>query len=81
MFTKKLDKLGRIVIPKDLRKKLDIEIGDNLDVQLDGNGIIVKKANSNPIDELKTIIEKQDNKELKTELLGVLLSHTRSDRD
>lgn len=78
MFTKKLDQLGRIVVPKDLRKKLNIEIGDDLDIQLDGNAIVVKKANSNPVDELKTAIEKQNNKELKAELLGVLSSHTRS---
>lgn len=76
MFTKKIDQLGRIVVPKDLRKKLNIEIGDDLDIQLNGNAIVVKKANINPVDELKTVIEKQDDKELKTELLSVLLSHT-----
>ncbi len=78
MLTKKLDQLGRIVVPKELRKKLNIETGDDLDIQLDGNAIVVKKANNNPVDELKTVIEKQDDKELKAELLGVLSSHTRS---
>ena len=76
MFTRRIDNLGRIVIPMDLRKKLNIEIGDDLDIQLDGNAIVVKKANDNPVDELKTVIEKQDNKELKAELLGVLTNHT-----
>lgn len=79
MLTKKLDQLGRFVVPKDLRRKLNIETGDDLDIQLDGNAIVVKKANSNPVDELKTVIEKQDDKELKAELLDVLSTHTRGD--
>lgn len=78
MFTRRIDNLGRIVIPMDLRRKLNIETGDDLDIQLNGNTIVVKKASNNPVDELKTVIEKQDDKELKAELLDVLSSHTRS---
>lgn len=44
MFTKKIDQLGRIVIPKDLRKKLGIEIGDNLELNLSGDTIEIKRC-------------------------------------
>lgn len=43
MFTRKIDKLGRIVIPKDLRKKLDIKIGDNVDINILDNHIEIHK--------------------------------------
>jgi len=38
-----LDQLGRIVIPIELRRVLDIEIGDGLEFYSDDNAIILKK--------------------------------------
>lgn len=38
-----LDQLGRIVIPIELRRVLDIEIGDGLEFYSDDDAIILKK--------------------------------------
>ena len=43
MITRKLDDLGRIVIPKEMRKILNILEGDNLAITLETNGVMVKK--------------------------------------
>lgn len=43
---RKIDKLGRIVIPKDVRKTLNIELGDNVEISIDGGRIIIKKEPS-----------------------------------
>ena len=37
-----LDQLGRIVIPIELRRVLDIEIGDGLEFYSDENAIVLK---------------------------------------
>ena len=41
---RKLDELGRIVIPKSLRDILKIEQGDNIEFYLEDNKIILKKT-------------------------------------
>ena len=38
-----VDELGRIVLPIELRRTLDIEIKDPLEIYVDGNTIILKK--------------------------------------
>ncbi len=38
-----IDGLGRIVIPMEIRKKLDISIKDPLEIHVEGSSIIVKK--------------------------------------
>ena len=40
---RRIDDLGRIVIPKEIRKNLRIKTGDNLEVYLDGDTIVLKK--------------------------------------
>lgn len=40
---RRIDELGRIVIPKEIRKNLRIKSGDNLEIFLEGDGIILKK--------------------------------------
>ncbi len=40
---RKLDELGRIVIPMEIRKKLDIEQKDPIEIYLDGNSIVLRK--------------------------------------
>ena len=39
-----IDKLGRIVIPKDARKTLGLQIGDAIDITVKNNTVILKKA-------------------------------------
>lgn len=40
-----IDRLGRIVIPKEIRDDQDIKCGDRLKIYLDRNLIIIKKDN------------------------------------
>ena len=40
---RRIDELGRIVIPKEIRKNLRIKNGDSLEIFLDDEAIILKK--------------------------------------
>ena len=40
---RKIDELGRIVIPIELRRTLNLEIKDALEIYVDGEQIILKK--------------------------------------
>ena len=42
-FIRKIDELGRIVIPMEIRKILDIKEKDSLGISLENNGIFIKK--------------------------------------
>ncbi|KGO13861.1 AbrB family transcriptional regulator [Clostridium botulinum] len=42
-IVRKADDLGRIVIPKELRRTLNIEEGDGLEIYTEGEQIILKK--------------------------------------
>ncbi|MBP5427349.1 MAG: AbrB/MazE/SpoVT family DNA-binding domain-containing protein [Clostridiales bacterium] len=42
-IVRKLDELGRLVIPKELRKTLSIDVRDPLEIYVDGETIILKK--------------------------------------
>ena len=42
--TKQIDELGRLVVPKDIRKKLDLAAGDEVELYTDGDTVIIKKA-------------------------------------
>lgn len=42
-IVRKVDELGRIVLPIELRKNLDINIKDPLEIYVDGNSVILKK--------------------------------------
>lgn len=41
---KRIDELGRIVIPKDIRKRLSIKANDSLEVSIDNNTIKISKS-------------------------------------
>lgn len=41
--TRRIDELGRIVIPKEIRRMLAIRDGENLEIIVDGDRIIIKK--------------------------------------
>lgn len=41
---KKIDEAGRVVISKDIRKKLSIQCNDILKLDVEGNAIVIKKA-------------------------------------
>jgi len=42
-IVRKVDELGRVVIPIELRRTLDIEEKDSLEIYVDGEHIILKK--------------------------------------
>jgi len=42
-IVRKVDELGRLVIPKELRRTLDIEEKDALEIYVEGEQIILKK--------------------------------------
>ncbi|MCL2322585.1 MAG: AbrB/MazE/SpoVT family DNA-binding domain-containing protein, partial [Oscillospiraceae bacterium] len=42
-IVRKVDELGRIVLPIELRRTLNIEIKDALEIYVDGDQIILKK--------------------------------------
>jgi transcriptional pleiotropic regulator of transition state genes len=42
-IVRKVDELGRIVIPKELRKTMDINECDPMEIYTDGDQIILKK--------------------------------------
>ncbi|MBC5738090.1 AbrB/MazE/SpoVT family DNA-binding domain-containing protein [Lawsonibacter faecis] len=42
-IVRKVDELGRIVLPIELRRTLDIAEKDNLEIYVDGSSIILKK--------------------------------------
>ncbi len=42
-IVRKVDELGRIVLPIELRRNLDIDVKDPLEIYVDGSQIILKK--------------------------------------
>ena len=52
---RRIDDLGRIVIPKELRRNLRIREGDSIEIYIDGtNSIILKKYS--PIENISSFI-------------------------
>lgn len=45
-FVKNIDNLGRIVIPMDIRRKLDLSTGDSISISIIDNNIMLTKYNS-----------------------------------
>ncbi len=46
---RRLDELGRVVIPKEIRKKLEIGEKDPIEIYVDGRSIVLKKIEENCI--------------------------------
>ena len=42
-IVRRVDELGRVVLPIELRRSLDIEEKDALEIYVDGNSVILKK--------------------------------------
>ncbi|MGM9972098.1 MAG: AbrB/MazE/SpoVT family DNA-binding domain-containing protein [Anaeroplasmataceae bacterium] len=40
---RRIDELGRIVVPKEIRRRLKITTGDQIDISINGNNIILNK--------------------------------------
>lgn len=48
-IVRKVDELGRVVLPIELRNKFDIKVKDPIEIFVDGNSIVLKKYESNCI--------------------------------
>ncbi len=42
-IVRRIDELGRIVIPKEMRRTLSIKVGDSLEIYADGERLVLKK--------------------------------------
>jgi AbrB family transcriptional regulator (stage V sporulation protein T) len=51
---RRIDELGRIVVPKEIRKKLKIREGDNLDIFVSEDNVILRKYS--PLNDLEAIL-------------------------
>jgi transcriptional pleiotropic regulator of transition state genes len=40
---RKIDELGRIVVPKEMRSKLQLDTGREVEIRLEGNKIVVSR--------------------------------------
>lgn len=54
-ISRKIDDLGRIVIPKEIRNNLNIKLNDELEIFVSNNEIILKKYTK--LDNIKNLIE------------------------
>lgn len=48
-IVRKVDELGRVVIPIELRNKFDIQVKDPIEIFVDGSSIVLKKYEPNCI--------------------------------
>ena len=48
-MVRRVDELGRVVIPKEIRDKLDIQEKDPIEIYVDGYSIVLRKFQSNCI--------------------------------
>lgn len=48
-IVRKVDELGRVVIPIELRNKFDIKVKDPIEIFVDANAIVLKKYEPNCI--------------------------------
>lgn len=48
---KKIDSLGRVVIPKEIRKQMHLQENESLEIMLDSDNIIIKRASNDKYDE------------------------------
>lgn len=75
---RKLDELGRVVIPKEIRNELGIENGEGVNIELVGNKVIITKPDT--VD-YKAIVEKaleyiEERKKLNDKVLSRIHDET-----
>ena len=58
-IVRRVDDLGRVVIPKEIRRTMRIAEGDPLEIFIDGDGVCYKKYNVEEvyIDQIKNILK------------------------
>ena len=69
-IVRRIDELGRIVIPKEIRKTLHIKNGENLEIFTQNDNIVLKKYSElGNLKELSDTITKSLNQLLKENIL------------
>ena len=57
--TRKIDELGRVVIPSDFREELGMEPGEKIEIYTDGGRVILKRVvKTDPISEISSLKER-----------------------
>lgn len=79
MFTRRIDNLGRIVIPMDLRKRLNVKDGDKMDIKLNGNTIVINRHYDSQLDAVIANVDLLKDDELRNKLMNAIFTHKRSD--
>lgn len=70
-IVRKLDELGRVTLPIELRRNLDVNVKDPLEIFVDDDKIILKKYNPSDIftGEMEDLVEYQGKKVSKKSIL------------
>ncbi|MBR3198714.1 MAG: AbrB/MazE/SpoVT family DNA-binding domain-containing protein [Bacilli bacterium] len=69
-IVRRIDELGRIVLPKDLREALRIKSGDNLEIFIENKNIVLKKHSKlNKIKDIEKIITEILKEKLNTHII------------
>ena len=61
---KNIDSMGRIVIPSEIRKQLRINDGDTLNLEVEGNKIVMVKVSTEPFDIRRSVVFHYDPEKL-----------------
>lgn len=57
--TRKIDELGRVVIPSNFREELGIEPGEKVEIYTDGGRVILKRVvKTDPLSEISSLKER-----------------------
>lgn len=60
-ISRHVDELGRVVIPKELRRNLGIEEGDLMEISLKGQDVILRKVNQKCCIDCGQAVDLKDN--------------------
>lgn len=64
---RRIDDLGRIVIPKEIRRNMDIREGDPMEIYLDGdNRVVFEKYNSGLLPFIHNLADRVEDNEYDT---------------
>lgn len=72
-IVRKMDSIGRIMLPKELRLKYQIDCGDVLEIYTEQDGIYLKK-----FDMEKNVMERMEQKEKKAKIIEESLQRVNS---
>lgn len=84
-MVRKIDDLGRIVIPKEIRRQLGIKEGDSLEIFINEDEIVLRKYNTSI--GLKELVRRLNNEfsdvknEMETETANNIYEHIRALQD